>query len=212
MKMRRPRCGLSSITRLGIVVWALAGSARADQEASNVAHVVTGAFGRCFAHAVPDAPYGDSGVTRLYAVGESLVEMNAYPWFAQSLYIACNIADGKGTMAPAVVALGPWPRGHAPDDKTLAIAFHYDGDRVAQYSTLDIAAGDPKNASCSVSHYTVIREVEGFAPWLGSGPLHFSVLTVDGRRLVFDAVSGALVEWSVTAPDEPRGACFDAVQ
>lgn len=191
-----------------------AGAANADSEASNVPHVATDDHGRCFAHSIPDERYGTAGRTDIYAVGvghppnEELARIHSYDWFAQQIYVACDVSDGKGTRAPAVAQVGPWPRGRRPDDETLAIAFHYNGETLTRYSTLDVAGGDPANASCSVSHYTVIADTGGFARSYGSGDTLFTLTTVDGRRLTFSATSGALLESEPGAPPEPRGACF----
>ncbi|MBT8473536.1 MAG: hypothetical protein HKN14_05370 [Marinicaulis sp.] len=182
-------------------------TAMADDEASNRPHVAAGQYGQCFAHSVPAEYYGVDGRTDLYAVGEENKLLHSYDWFAQRIFIACNVSDGKGVIAPAVVQLGPWPRGHAPEDDTLSIAFHYDGERVAEYSTLDIAEGNPKNASCSVSHYTVIAIVDGFSNLYSDAAPNFSLTTVDGRRLTFNILTGAIVKVDDTAAEESRGAC-----
>ena len=187
----------------------LPGPSWADDEASNVAHAVTDEYGRCFAHSIPSAAYGTAGRTDVYAVAEELVPSFSYLWYAPEMRIACNVSDGKGCVAPALVQIGPWPRGHKPEPQTLAIAFHYDGALKASYSTFDIAGGDSANVSCSVSHYTVIHEIEGFDR---SGEDHetvFRLKTIDGRRLTFSAVTGALIGTERSAPpQEGRGACF----
>jgi hypothetical protein len=86
--------------------------------------------------------------------------------------------------------MGPWARGQRASADHLAIAFHAGGRLVQRYSTLDIA-GSPERVSASVSHYTVIREVEGFVS-IGTGEPVFRLVTVDGRRLTFDPASGAM--------------------
>lgn len=88
----------------------------------------------------------------------------------------------------------------------MAVAFHYNGETLAAYSTLDIAAGNPANASCSVSHYTVIQNIDGFER--GDGDTLFRLTTVDGRRLTFNALTGALVDTEQGAPAEIRGECY----
>ncbi len=91
-------------------------------------------------------------------------------------------------MGIAVVSMGPWARGHQASADALALAFHFDGKTVREYSTLDIA-GRPDNVSASVSHYTVIEEVLGFR-WVRGNEYVFEVRTTDGRMLAFDAVTG----------------------
>jgi len=180
--------------------------AKADSEASNIPYVATDEFGRCYAHTVPVEGYGTKGKTDVYSVDNKVTLIHSYDWYAPQLFVSCNVSDGQGTVAPALVQLGPWARGHTPDDVTLAIAFHYNGKEVKKYSTLDIANRNPKNASCSVSHYTVISAVEGFQPWNVGGNL-FRVKTVDGRILVFDATTGSVVETALEKPNDPSGVC-----
>lgn len=183
-------------------------AAHADEEAANVAHVATDDYGRCFAHSIPDSYYEPGGKTYVYAVDEKMTLLRVYPWFAQQIYIACNVSDGEGIIAPALVQIGPWPRGRRPDDETLALAFYYNGETLAEYSTLDIAGGDPANVSCSVSHYVVIQHIDGFDPGYGAGDTLFRLTTVDGRRLTFSATTGALVKTEAGPPPAPHGACF----
>lgn len=175
----------------------------ADDEASNRAFVATDKWGQCYARSVPSSLYGVDGETIVYAVDASGDrEVARYPWFAPQLFISCWVSDGAGTIAPALVQFGPWPRGQEPDHETLALAIHYNGKERARYSTLDIA-GDPRNASCSVSHYTVIRTAEGFS----DDGAAFSATTIDGRRLTWSLTTGELVETS-TADVSPKGECF----
>lgn len=205
---------LKSAFAISTLAAAASQAARADSEASNVPHVATDDYGRCFAHSIPDEYYGTVGRTDVYAVGagyppnKELVRIHSYDWFAQQIYVACDVSDGKGTIAPALVQVGPWPRGHKPDGETLAVAFHYNGETLAVYSTLDIADRDPVNASCSVSHYTVIQDIEGFERDYGDGDTLFRLTTVDGRRLTFNALTGALVATEQGAPAEIRGECY----
>lgn len=86
----------------------------ADQEASNVAHVATGPFGRCYAKSVPMHVYDPAdeprqqGVTKVYRVGDTEDALvHTYDWFSQRLFIRCSPTDGI-----AVARLGPWHRGH----------------------------------------------------------------------------------------------------
>ena len=199
------RC-IKSYMLLPAVAGIALSAAFADQEASNVPHVAAGEYGRCFAHSIPDDYYEPGGKTHIYTVGDELTLQNTFDWFAQQIYIACNITDGKGAMAPAIVQMGPWPRGHVPNDETLAIAFHYNGKEVGRYSTLDIANRDPSNASCSVSHYTVINEIEGL--WRQQDGAVFIVKTIDGRRLTFSATSGVLVKTENGENTDGRGECY----
>ena len=138
------------------VALALATTAIADQERSNTPHVRAGQYGHCYVRAVPEEPYGSAGETTIYLVErEGDKKLYSFDWFAQRVFIECRVTNGEARTAPAVVRLGPWPRGHRATEQDLAIAFYW-GDRlVKRYSTLDLA-GEPDNVISSVSHYTVV--------------------------------------------------------
>jgi hypothetical protein len=168
-------------------VWA--SLALADEEASNVAHVVASQYGRCYARSVPTAPYEQEGSTRVYVVEPSRDRLvYSFNWFSQSLYLECNVSAPGQPVAIAVVRLGPWQRGHQASATDLAVAFYWGGKLVKQYSTLDIA-GSPDNVSASVSHYQVLDKIEGLK-WQGGNQYSFEVVTTDGRRLAFDVATG----------------------
>lgn len=161
----------------------------ADQEAGNTAHVAASEYGRCYAKSIPSESYGNAGKTLIYRVAEGADELvHEYGWFSQQIHLVCNASDSARPTGVAVVSTGPWARGHEASADVLALAFHFDGKTVREYSTLEIA-GKPNNVSASVSHYTVIEEVLGFR-WVRSNEYVFEVRTTDGRTLAFDAVTG----------------------
>jgi len=188
---------------------AWAGTALADQEASNVAHVVAGPYGRCYAKSVPRHLYDpdggprQQGRTEIYRVGNSEdVLLQEYDWFSQTLFIRCR--PGSGT---AVIRVGPWQRGHDPRADHLAIAFYRDGRLIRRYSTLDIAGGaiaapgafsKYKNVSASVSHYSVFASDPELVKTTAASGSAFKeewtvkAKTVDGRNLTFDIETGEL--------------------
>lgn len=188
---------------------ASAAPALADQEASNVAHVVTDTYGRCYAKSVPKHiydPQGElrqQGSTEVYQVGDTKdVLVQQYDWFSQGLIVRCR--PGSDTI---VVRLGPWQRGHNPSADHLAIAFYQGGKLLKRYSTLDIAGGkkakagafsEYKNVSASVSHYTVFAALPEFIKITENTGAIFrddwvvKATTVDGRELVFDVATGEL--------------------
>ena len=193
-----------------VIFLATASLAFADQEASNVAHVASGTYGRCYAKSIPTHVYDPSeaprqhGRTLLYQVanGDDVLDQE-YDWFSQTLFVKCGPPEGT-----VVVRLGPWQRGHDPKDDHLEVAFYKGGKLIRSYSTLDVA-GDTKaenagissyqNASASVSHYTVFSEpptmvletrVDGSLyaeQWI----IH--AVTIDGRVLRFDMETGELL-------------------
>jgi hypothetical protein len=182
-------------TWLGAAVLLLAaagaGPVAADDEARNVSHVRSGTYGRCYAKSVPEEPWGQRGVTRLYRVERDADELIAtFPWFSQELRLQCNLS-GPGGPGASLVRFGPWARGRAARAEDLALAFYFGGAPLARYSTLDLA-GRPDNVWASVSHYRVIAEIIGYRP-LGPdapGTYAFDLETVDGRRLSFDPATG----------------------
>jgi hypothetical protein len=177
-------------------------TARADDEASNRAYVVASKYGNCYAKSIPATAYGTAGETRVYSVeGDTDRLVQTYDWFAPQLRLECNVAGANdGPVGLSVVQVGPWPRGDWANAETLALAFHWNGAPVRSYSTLDIA-GAPDNVSASVSHYTVIDEIIGYA-WRDGNRYTFTIRTTDGRAIHFDAATGAIL--SVTRAEVTR--------
>ena len=166
----------------------VAAPARADEEASNIPHVRSGTYGRCYAKSVPEDYWGERGETRLYAVGADEDRLIAiFPWFSQRLHLQCNMSR-NGRIGASLVRFGPWSRGHEASAGDLALAFYFDGELLARYATLDIA-GAPGNIERSVSHYVVIAEVLGYR-WTGADSYAFEIKTIDGRTLSFDPTTG----------------------
>ena len=169
----------------------LAAPVLADDEAANVPHVAVDRWGRCYTKSVPSGSYGSAGTTRVYWVEVKQDRLiDTYPWFSSGIHLQCLARMPDGQYAVAVVQLGPWARGQTATAEHLAIAFHAGGRRLRSYSTLDIA-GSPERVWASVSHYTVIREVEGFVT-VGAASV-FRLVTVDGRRMTFDPATGDLL-------------------
>jgi hypothetical protein len=147
---------------------AWAGVTLADQEASNVAHVTAGPYGRCYAKSVPEHVYDpenaprQAGRTDVYRVeSEDDVLLERFPWFSQKLFLRCG-PGGEFWL----VRVGPWHRGERPRQDHLAVAFYKDGQLLKSYSTLDIVkifdqddTSPPRHeaVSVSVSHYSVFQ-------------------------------------------------------
>lgn len=200
---------------LARVLWLVAAGAAcanpafADQESSNVAHVVAGPYGRCYAKSIPDHVYDPEGAprqqgrTEIYRVEDTQdVLVEVYDWFSQQIFVLC----GPGSDIN-VVRVGPWHRGHNPRPDDLALAFYNSGQLLKNYVSLDIAGTEQeqnsglsnyKNVSASVSHYSV------FTTWpelvkvtYTEGPIFLEdwvirAQTIDGRILMFDIASGEL--------------------
>mgnify|MGYP001267707160 CR=1 FL=1 len=172
---------------------AMAPAAFGDEEAGNRAYVAASQYGNCYAKSVPTGRYGLEGRTHVYFVeSENDRVVQSYDWFGPQLRLECNVAGANdGPVGVSVVQFGPWARGSVADAETLAIAFYWNEQLLRRYSTLDIA-GSADAVSASVSHYTVIEDIIGYA-WRDGNNFSFSVRTVDGRTIVFDAGSGAIL-------------------
>lgn len=199
--------GLVSMLTIAWVAWA--NPALADDEASNVAHVVAGPYGRCYAKSVPSHVYDPEGEPRqqgqtdIYHVRKAAdLLVRRYRWFSQTLFVNC-LPGGE----PVVVRVGPWPRGHNPSADHLAIAFYQAGQPIRRYSTLDIVGDDKseegdlsdhKKVSASESHYTVFASGPAMTKITKSVGSIFKedwvieATAIDGRVLVFDMATGEL--------------------
>ncbi len=174
------------------VVVTVSSTAAADTEASNIAYVTSGTWGRCYAKAVPDDYFGERGVTRVFEVGaDADTQTDAYDWYSRRVYLQCNMSRG-GDIGASLVRFGRWPLGQRASADQLAFAFYFKGEELARYSTLDIA-GSPDNVEMSASHYQVIGEVKGYR-WRGGNDYAFDVVTIDGRLLSFDPLTGARLD------------------
>jgi len=200
-------CDSVRVLLIALAGLACASSALADQEASNVPHVVAGPYGRCYAKSVPRNIYDpeggprQQGRTEIYQVGAPEdVLVQRYDWFSQALFVRCR--PGSELI---VIRVGPWHRGHNPRADHLAIAFYQAGRLIKRYSTLDIAGDERagagafseyKNVSASVSHYTVFAsgpELTKITERVGTALEEdwvIKAMTIDGRVLVFDIATG----------------------
>ncbi len=179
-------------------------AASADDEASNTPRVFAGRYGNCYAKAVPAEPYGQKGTTKVFMVESGADRLvHTYNWYAQQVFLECNVATPGKPVAVAVARLGPWHRGRRASASDLAIAFYHGGKLVKKYATLDIA-GSLDNVSTSVSHFQVFEHTDGYL-WRSGNEYAFHARTTDGRRLAFDAASGERVQLSGSEPSTPQG-------
>jgi hypothetical protein len=168
----------------------LAGPLSADEEAANAPYVAVDESGSCYAKSVPSDSYGSAGTTSVYRVAAGAdTQLGTYPWYSRRIYVQCNTPGVQGGVS--IVQFGPWARGRQASASHLALAFHANGRLLRSYSTLDIAAS-PDNVTASVSHYQVVRDVEGYV-YAGATPAVFRLETIDGRQLTFDPASGNLI-------------------
>jgi hypothetical protein len=167
--------------------------ARADDEASNIPHVKSDTYGRCYAKMVPKKLYdSNEGQTTVFEVGKDKdTLLGTFPWFAKEVYLQCNMVAKKGGTGFSLVRFGSWPVGHEANKKQLCLAFYFGGKLLKEYSTLDIA-GAPDKVERSVSHYRVVSKVPGYR-WVTSNDHVFEIVTTDGRTLAFDPTTGERV-------------------
>lgn len=177
---------------MAIALALYARSAYADDEASNVPTVTSSRFGNCYTKSIPAELYGERGQTLVFVVRKDEDQLvHTFNWFAKQVFIECNVATPGKATAVAVARIGPWHRGDHARATDLAFAFYWNGRLVKQYSTLDVS-GDPKNVSASVSHYTVLRSIEGFR-WRSGNEYAFEAVASDGRVLRYDAGTGGKI-------------------
>ncbi len=201
---------LGYIFIMALAVFLFGTSAFSDSEVSNFTHVVTGNYGRCYAKSVPkhvSDPHGkprQQGHTEIYRVEKKKdVLLHRFDWFSHKLFIRCF-----HKVEAFTVRVGPWHRGHNPRADHLAIAFYKGKQLLKRYSTLDIAGGQKakngglseyKNVVASVSHYAVfvsgpemLNQSEAIKKFKKNWVI--KAKTVDGRLLIFDVMTGELIE------------------
>ncbi|MEM7121710.1 MAG: hypothetical protein AAF563_10565 [Pseudomonadota bacterium] len=204
------RIAAAAFAILTPTVLAVSAPAQADREAANYGHVITDTWGTCYARSVPSEAYGNGGRTDIYRIGsldEPDILVASFDFFSQQLFLDCQVADGEGGYDVSVVALGPWPRGSAPNHETVALAMFYGSDEIARYSTKDIAGDRPGAVSCTISHYQVIDRVKGFGRDLDGNEV-IILTTVDGQIMSFDLITGALLHTEPgLAPGPGGGEC-----
>lgn len=175
---------VTGLLALGMLL--AAGTASADDEASNRPVVRSSEYGICFARSTPCEDWGSSGETLVYFVGLDEDEVIArYDWFSSEIHLG-----GPGDRT--VVRFGPWQRGSAPDSSHFALGIYRDGEAIREYSTLELVEAG-SGISRSVSHYEVFGARLGFR-WLDSGACVFEVEGVDGAVMSFDLATGDILD------------------
>lgn len=162
-------------------------SAEGDDEASQVAYVVAGRYGRCYFKMVPDpkARYdprrGQGYAYEVSDKGPDKLLWQTAGWYAHRTAIS--------VWGRYLVRLGNWPRGHKPSNDHLGIAFYDRGKLIKRYSTKELIK-DLSKVEPSVSHYEFLKKVVGFLP---NSDRLFRIVAVDGKRWTFDVTNGKIV-------------------
>jgi hypothetical protein len=170
-----------------IVLMAACSTAVADRPSSNLPLVHASQSGSFYARSVPakDDSFGERGKTEIFRVGaDQDVLVSEYDWYARTLYILGRIDH------PTIVRFGHAQNGREPGSDYLAIGIYRNGERVREYSTLEmyqLGSGVWR----SVSNHRVldsrsVRRVEGQNV--------FAVDSPSGKVFVFDLETGAIVE------------------
>jgi len=161
-------------------------AAHADDEASNRPVVRASQYGIVYAKSIPEAEWGQDGITRVYFVGSDEDTLIAeYDWYAGEIYIG-----GQGDAT--VVRFGPWQRGGCSSPDHLAIGFYRNGQVIREYSTQEIE-NHGSGISVSVSHYEVFGRRAGFLCIEGE-LFVYTVMGVGGKAFAFDLNTGEILE------------------
>ncbi|MBI2921993.1 MAG: hypothetical protein HYY18_12980 [Planctomycetes bacterium] len=186
------------------VVTLIAGGARlcwSDNEAPPYAYVSVAPGGRYYFKMFPD-PKGrgrEFGRGVMYRVREE--EADEEVWRTEGWYSAQTFPTADGT---GLVRIGDWPRGNAPSEEHLGIAFYKEGKLLKSYSTKELIQ-DVSAVQATKSHYAFLKDAIGFVP---AGGNRFAIRTVDDVLHVFDAGTGELLRREKggapeDAPSEP---------
>jgi hypothetical protein len=109
------------------------GRARGEDIASNIVYIKPGPYGRYYAKAIPDEPYGSKGVTKIYVVNkeeDQLIE--TYPWYSQYIDLHYTL------WGISVVRIGTCRMAQEVSKDDLAIGLYLVGKTLREYSTLDL--------------------------------------------------------------------------
>ena len=168
---------LVSITLCAVVV--------ADEEAANRPVVRSSEHGDVYAKSVPDVGYGQKGKTRVFGVTKDRDTLVCeYDWYANEFYI--------GGVGGTLVRVGPWHRGHEPQDSHLAVGIYRNGKSLREYTTLEMHRLG-SGVSKSKSHYTIFKRRLGFR-WLKGSAYAYEIEGVSGKVFSFDMDTGAIIE------------------
>jgi hypothetical protein len=169
-------------------IWLLAfalcapyGRTKGEDIASNTVYIKSGPYGRYYAKAIPDEPYGPKGVTRIYVVNkgeDQLIE--TYPWYSQDINLQHTL------WGMSVVRIGTCRMAQEVSQDDLAIGLYLAGKTLKEYSTLDvaIAIGD----SGARSRYCRYPKILGYRA-TGSNEYVLDV-EIGGKTLSFDTKTG----------------------
>ena len=138
----------------------LAQLVRADKEAIPSSFVVTSEYGQSFFKMIPSKGKWQENkyVTTKEAFGVAysideegnLKELwKTSGWYSSELYLSL---DGQ-----FLVRMGPWNKGHEPNNSDLAVAFYKNGNLLKEYSVIDLVK-DKSKIQPTTSHYFGLPE------------------------------------------------------
>jgi hypothetical protein len=114
-------------------------------------------------------------------------------WYSLELYLSF---DGQ-----YLVRIGPWNRGHEPNNSDLAIAFYKNGNLLKEYSVVDLVK-DKSKVQATASHYFWLARSDYLTDkkpekWQEDrlrldGMNVFHLKTIDGIMYQFDVTTGEI--------------------
>ena len=189
---------IRTILTTALLVLCILSVARSDEEWAPFGHVTSSPSRQLYFRMVP--PRGDTpGRGALYRVGQTGQDEKVWSvkgWYAQRVFVP---DDGR-----SLVRLGDWPRGLAPKDSHLGVAFYRDGKLVKEYSTKDLIQ-DVSKVRPSVSHYQFFdwEDPPGLVSLHVNGSYHhvFRLRGIDDVTYLFDPATGDIVNQSPSEQD-----------
>jgi hypothetical protein len=164
---------------------------RADLEVPQEPYVVSSPnFGRYYFKMQPDTNHlfdRDKGKGEAYQVLAG--DRDSLLWITNGWYAGWVFLSSDGIH---LVRLGNWPRGNAPSDSHLAVAFYKNGNLLKSYSTKELIR-DLSRVQPSISHYEYLGPYPSSIKFYDNQDL-FRLVTVDDVEYIFDIHSGDVVE------------------
>ncbi|HAL44875.1 MAG: hypothetical protein A2Y12_00290 [Planctomycetes bacterium GWF2_42_9] len=163
-------------------------SAFADEEMAQYSYATASSEGRYFFIMKSDPNNNwvtekGSGIYEVKNDGTFKEIWRTEGWYSFKTFLS---SDGL-----CLVRLGNWPRGRAPSNKHLAIAFYKEGRLIKSYSTSDLIK-DLSKVHPSVSHYQYLDN--SYKPVLEDYSTKFHIVTIDGLLYEFDITTGKINE------------------